>query len=114
MNMKKNSPIKGRLKKLFSISKLFSRCIIIGSLAYMVHVTEKVLALAQTQGENYYSLLAAAGAVFGGELLLLAFKDIAAERLSGAKANKGSDVPDSVEEISEHISLILSDVDCDC
>ena len=55
--------LKELVKKLFAVKKLFSRFIIIGSLAYMVRVTEKVLSIAEKQSLNFYSIIAAAGAV---------------------------------------------------
>ena len=67
-------------KKFFSINKLFSRFVIVVCLSYMVHVTERVLDIAEYNGMDCYSILAAAGVVFGGELLLLAFKDVIAEK----------------------------------
>ena len=85
------------IKKFFGINKLFSRCIVVGSLAYMVRVTERVLDITEATGENYYSLIAAAGAVFGGELVLLAFRDMAAK--------KGSD---TVKEIGKKLDTVLN------
>lgn len=67
-------------RKLPRINRLFSKVVIVYCMLYMTRVTERVLDIAQTteHGSAAANILTAAGIVFGGELLLLAFKDVMA------------------------------------
>ena len=113
--------IKKYIKRFFSIEKLFSRCIVVGSLIYMVRVTEKVLDIAKTDGINLSSVLCAAGAVFGGELILLAFRDVISRKNENQKSGNGGEYSDEYEEcvekslgsIAEKSSGCKKDIDAD-